>query len=167
MKNATYVLFLAIGLCFFTSCSKDSIDDAGLETAGLSTDLPPLFYTSVEKEVMDLVNQYRAGKGLPELVKLDPISRQASSHNLHMIKSDEVCHDEFGSRYAALVNSIGAEAVSENVAYGYRTADAVVQAWIASEGHRKNLEGDYTHFGISIKKDSEDKLYFTQIFVRK
>lgn len=149
-----------------TSCSKDRMGEE-LEAAELNSELPAISYSSFELEVVELVNSYRLESNLPELYLLDDGSHQAELHNQHMIEHNEVCHDDFPSRYSALVNDVHAKAVSENVAFGYRTAEAVVQAWIKSEGHRKNLLGDHTHFGISISEDANGKNYFTNIFVRK
>lgn len=167
MKSFTYIFsFLAVSVMTLTSCAKDSLEEE-LETAELNTEVPPVSYSSFELDVLSLINSYRVENGLPELDLLDDGSRQAEIHNQHMIEHDEVCHDDFPSRYSALVKNVHAKSVSENVAYGYRTADAVVAAWIKSEGHRENLLGDHTHFGISINQDSEGKYYFTNIFVRK
>lgn len=165
MKDFTFVCFMAIVLISFSSCSKDSMED--MEIAELNTEAPSVSYSNFELQVMELVNAYRVEKGLSELKNLDEISYQAETHNIHMVKNDEVCHDQFGSRYSALVKLVGAEAVSENVAYGYRTAEAVVQAWIKSDSHRKNMEGNHTHFGISVTKNDEGKYYFTNIFIRQ
>ncbi len=166
MKNLTYYVWLFAVVSFsLTSCSKDSIEE--FDSADLTTKVAPVTYSSIELDVLELINAYRSQQGLNTLMFLDESSWQAASHNEHMIATDEVCHDDFGSRYEALVNSVEAKAVSENVAYGYKTAEAVVNAWIKSDGHKKNILGDHTHFGISIKKDKEGKLYFTNIFVRK
>ena len=165
MKNLTYFLWLMAICVSLTSCSKDSIDE--IDSADLTSKVPPVSYTSIELQVLDLVNAYRVEQGLPELQSVDEGSIQAAAHNEHMITNDEVCHDFFGTRYEALVKGVQARAVSENVAYGYNSAEAVVNAWIKSEGHKKNIEGDYTHFGISVKAGKDGKLYFTNIFVRK
>lgn len=165
MKKLAYfpclLIFCAI---YLTSCSKESLDE--IETADLSAKIAPVSYSAIEMDVLDLVNSYRKEKGLSELLYLDESSIQAAIHNKHMIEEDEVCHDSFGSRYEALVESVQAKSVSENVAFGFSTAEAVVEAWIKSEGHKLNMEGEHTHFGISVKEDKEGKLYFTNIFVK-
>lgn len=166
MKNLTYsFLFFAISILTLTSCSKDSLDE--MESANLTVKVAPVSYTSIETEILDLVNAYRDQNGKAQLQLLDEGSRQAATHNVHMIDNDEVCHDNFTSRYTALVNTEHAKAVSENVAYGYNSAEAVVNAWIKSNSHRENMVGDHTHFGISVKEGKDGKLYFTNIFVRK
>lgn len=166
MKNFVYqIWFLAICVLSFSSCSKDNLED--LEPTEFSSEVIPVDYSNLELEVLDLVNDYRFANDLPQLEFLDEISMQAQTHNLHMIKSNEVCHDDFAARYSVLVNTIKAKTVSENVAFGYRTAEAVVAAWIKSDGHKKNLDGEFTHFGISVEEDAEGKFYYTNIFVKK
>lgn len=166
MKNFPYFLLLmAFSVFSLTSCSKESLEE--VESGALSANISPVEYSSFELEVLELINEYRSTKGLPELLAMDEGSVQAATHNDHMIEADEVCHDFFGNRHEALVKGAGAKAVSENVAFGYRSATAVVNAWIKSESHRVNMEGDHSHFGISIKEDKDGKFYFTNIFIRK
>ena len=168
MKNLTsYVGLLAFCLFSLTSCSKDSMEDLGLGSANLKTEIAPVEYTSMEVSILELVNKYRSEQGLSSLEALDEGSVQAAGHNEHMIQNEEVCHENFALRYQALVKSVQAKAVSENVAYGYRTAEAVVSAWIKSDSHRENMLGNHTHFGISVREGQDGKFYFTNIFVRK
>lgn len=155
---------LALCVLSLNSCSKESLEEG--ETSDLVSVVAPVNYSAIEIEIMDLVNDYRVSKGLNELEFRDEISWEAEDHNFYMIQKEEVSHEGFATRYSALTKSVGAKTVSENVAYGYSTAEAVVKAWIASEGHRKNMEGDLTHFGISVKEDANGKRYFTNIFVR-
>ena len=167
MKNLTYSLCcVLLSALFLTSCAKDSLDEQ-MDTAKLRTDAYPVSYSDIEIEVLDLINQYRVEQGLRELEILDDNSRQAELHNQHMIAEGKVCHDGFPARYSALVDKTDAKAVSENVAYGYRSAEAVVAGWIKSEDHKKNMVGNHTHFGIAINSDENGKFYFTNIFVRK
>ncbi len=47
------------------------------------------------------------------------------------------------------------------------TAQAVVEAWLNSAGHKANIEGNYTHFGIAIRENPVNgKKYFTNIFAK-
>ncbi len=149
----------------FTSCAKDELaDESALKTADL---VDYVAYSEMELEILNAVNAHRISIGLSELKRVDGITFLASDHNTYMIEQKKVSHDNFQKRYFALVNDIGAKAVSENVGYGYRTGEAVVNAWLNSEGHRKNIEGDYSHFGISVEQDENGKNYFTNIFARR
>ena len=168
MKNLTsFIGLLAICSISLTSCSKDSIEEFDVDSADLKTEIAPVEYTSMEVNILELVNDYRSQQGLPGLVALDESSVQAAGHNDHMIETKEVCHENFARRYQALVSSVQAKAVSENVAYGYRTAEAVVAAWIKSDSHRENMLGNHTHFGISVREGQDGNFYFTNIFLRK
>lgn len=166
MHTITKQLCLTLVCVFmFTSCAKDDIaDDSALKTADL---VDYVAYSNIELEILNRVNVHRKSIGLSELKRVDGITFQASDHNTYMIGQKKVSHDNFQKRYFALVNDIGAKAVSENVGYGYITAEGVVKAWLDSEGHRKNIEGNYTHFGISVAQDEDGRNYFTNIFARR
>ncbi len=155
------LLWLCCWLCLF-SCTKNEIGKENISEVETT-----MLYSSTEMEVMELVNEYRSKNHLPKLLLLDEISEQAQKHNLHMVSKNEVCHHFFLSRYAALKERAGARAVGENVGYGYNSAEAVVNAWTKSAEHRKNILGNYTHFGIAIASGKQGKLYFTNIFIRR
>ena len=75
-------------------------------------------------------------------------------------------HTGFNRRIAHLYHAIdNANAGAENVAYNYKTAKIVVDGWIHSPGHRKNIVGRYNLTGIGIVRDKAGKLYYTQLFV--
>jgi len=73
-------------------------------------------------------------------------------------------HDYFFRRSNGLKHYAGATKISENIAYGYRSAESVVNAWLNSQDHRAVIEGDFTHIGFGIIKTIEDKFYYTLIF---
>lgn len=151
----------------FASCSKDnelSEDNAQLKTAEL---VNTIAYTAMETDVLNAVNDYRLSIGLNALSKVDEITFQADDHTMYMSSNEVVNHNNFNVRYSNLVTGVGAKSVAENVAFGYSNADAVVKAWIKSDGHRENIEGDFTHFGIAIDQDKNGKNYFTNIFIRR
>ena len=148
------------------SCSSDE-DGIYNEDSALVKDIN-LSYTPMEYEILSLINEHRDSIGLQSLQTLNLISNEAISHTDYMIGSGEVSHDNFSTRYANLVNTVDAKKVGENVAYGFGSAEAVVKAWIKSDGHRKIIENElYTDFGISTKKDVEGRNYFTHIFIKR
>lgn len=161
--------FCIVLVCIFAfaSCSKDNSipeNETQLKTAEL---VNTIAYTNIESDILTGVNKYRESKGLSKLARVDEVTFQADDHTVYMTNNEVVNHDNFNVRYSNLVTGVGAKAVAENVAFGYSSADAVVKAWIASDGHRVNIEGDYTHFGISVDKDKNGKNYFTNIFMRR
>jgi len=168
MLTNTKLLFVTL-VCVLSlsACSKDSVNP---EDNNISKNLElsnNFTYSTMEIDILDAVNDYRISMGLTALEKLDDITFEAVDHTKYMVNLNVVNHDNFNIRYQNLVQEIGARAVSENVGYGYRTAEAVVEAWINSEGHRENIVGSYTHFGISVEQDQNGKNYFTNIFARR
>jgi uncharacterized protein YkwD len=84
-----------------------------------------------------------------------------------MIANNVVNHNDFDARSADIMKLLGAKKVSENIAYNYNSAQGAFDAWLKSEGHKENIEGDFTHFGISIRENPVNgKKYYTNIFLK-
>jgi uncharacterized protein YkwD len=122
---------------------------------------------TIEIEILELINNHRLSIGLNPLRNMDIIKSQEYSNTYYMVDQNEVSHDNFFSRKSYLTNNTGAKSVSENVAYGFTSAKSVVNAWLDSEGHKKNIEGNFTDFDISAEKDVDGKWYYTNIFIKK
>jgi uncharacterized protein YkwD len=74
-------------------------------------------------------------------------------------------HDGFDARISTIRAALGSGgSAGENVAMGYNSAAAVVNAWLGSAGHRANIEGSSTRTGISAVQTSTGTWYYTQIF---
>lgn len=147
--------------CFCLSCGSDQ--DV---TAEIISD-QSANYLQMETEIHEQINKYRLSQGLAALEPVGLIASQAGDHNSHMIANKEVCHHGFGHREKQLEDGLGAQVVAENVGYGFQTAQGVVQAWIKSEAHKKNIEGDFDSMGIAASQNNEGLYYFTNIFVKR
>ncbi|MEO8534445.1 MAG: CAP domain-containing protein [Flavobacterium sp.] len=124
-------------------------------------------YNDSELELMELINSYRVSIGLKALEKVNLISNKCEDHNRHMIANQVLDHNDFDARSQYIMKVLAARHVAENVANNYKTPQAVLKAWLQSPGHKKNIEGNYTHFGISISTDpATGKKYYTNIFAR-
>jgi uncharacterized protein YkwD len=161
MKLPVLALF---ALLTFSSCSTDSLDDKVNE---LELSIIPAEAKAIEIEILDLLNDHRLSVGLNPLEDMSVVKSVAYSHTDYMVDNNVVSHDNFYSRSNYLKTNAGAKRVSENVAYGYGTAQGVVNAWIKSESHKANLEGDFTNFDISAEKNEDGRWYFTNIFIKK
>lgn len=158
-------LFIAIILST-VCCSSDSGGTNEIENKPeeLITDYS---YNESEIEVMQLINKHRENIGLKALVRVNHISFKAEEHCNYMITNRVVNHDNFKERSENIMRVLDAYKVGENVAYNYKTSAAVMIAWMASGEHKKNIEGDYTHFGVAIKIDAENgRKYYTSIFAK-
>ncbi len=126
-------------------------------------------YAQMREEVLQYVNEYRAKKGLAPLVMNDTISEAALEHCKYMgNKTIRINHDGFEDRMHGLMKQLKpANGGAENVANGQKDAREVVNMWIASPGHRENIEGNYHLSGIGIYRNKNGVLYFTHIFIKK
>lgn len=162
MKNFNLKPWFTL-LCFavimfnVTSCSKDDSPE----------DIAKAEALSVSEEILQLVNNHRASIDKVRLNTNDLATQLAEEHTYYMIAQNDISHDNFNDRSDRLFDEENATRTGENVAYGQASAKDVMDAWLNSSGHRANIEGDFTHIGIGVKKNDTGRYYFTQIFLKK
>jgi uncharacterized protein YkwD len=101
--------------------------------------------TNLASAVINLVNAHRAALGLRTLSVSPALTRSAVWKARHMATYRYMGHDDpappvartVGERLAACGYSGG---WGENIAEGYPTAASVVAGWLASPGHKANIE---------------------------
>ena len=164
MKLLTKLPILALLAVLSFSCTTDSIDDKA-EDIQLSLVTPES--KTIEVEILELINNHRLSLGLNPLGDMSLVKSVAFSHTDYMVDNNVVSHDNFFIRSSYLKEKAGATYVSENVAYGYTSAESVVRAWLKSEGHKANIEGDFTNFDVSAEENEEGRWYYTNIFIKK
>lgn len=126
----------------------------------------PLQNANMANEILKYINEYRRKKRLPPMAMNAVMSAEAQKHseNMAMHRTD-FGHTGFKTRMKRIVPQInGNGSMAENVAFGSRTANEVVQDWLSSSVHRDNIVGPYNVTGIGIAADRKGVLYFTQIF---
>ncbi|QEH42806.1 CAP domain-containing protein [Chitinophaga sp. XS-30] len=124
---------------------------------------------NMEEDILYYVNKYRKSKGLAALVMNEVLNTEARGHSRSMANGRSAFgHDGFESRIDDISKKLGrVSAAAENVAYGNLNAEAVVNGWIKSPGHRKNMLGNFNMIGIGTAKGKGNITYFTQIFINK
>ncbi len=119
-----------------------------------------------EQEVVRLVNAERASYGLPALSIRADLCQYARVKSQDMHDSGYFSHTSpnYGSPFDMMKSfGITYSHAGENIAMGYSTPEAVVSAWMNSEGHRANiLSASYTELGVGYVADGG---YWTQWFV--
>ncbi len=121
-----------------------------------------------QKRILFYVNEYRAKRHLSALKMSAVISQEAVKHSRDMAsKAMPFGHNEFNGRIKRLYKKISqCNGGAENVAYYKLDAKKLVDAWIASPGHRQNIVGNYNLTGIGIAHGKQGWAYYTQIFLR-
>jgi uncharacterized protein YkwD len=139
-----------------------------LVAAPPSTVPPKAAATSVSRQILVFVNEYRRSKGLPALQANSFISSVALGHSRDMLTGKTPFgHDGFRDRINRISGQLGKlHVAAENVASGPMGAREVVDGWLHSPGHRRNIEGDFRLTGIGLAEGRNGMIYFTQIFVR-
>ena len=121
----------------------------------------------LENEVHRLVNAHRKSIGLGELVPNSYIRKEAYQHSLNMAEGKvPFSHKGFEERFERLSGFLDITSGAENVANGYNSAQDIVDGWLLSPGHKKNIEGDFNLTGIGIAKAPNGTYFYTQIFVK-
>ncbi|WP_211345667.1 CAP domain-containing protein [Paraflavitalea soli] len=170
----TIVLYISVFIIAFSSCSSSKpAADASKTTTTTKSSRPVLPKAStatvapaLEDQILVLINQHRKKKGLPALSSNPVIEAEARRHTIAMASHQSPFgHDGFSYRSKVITSKVaGVTATAENVAYGSRSAEEVVNGWLKSSGHKKNIEGKYKLTGIGVARDEKSVLYFTQIF---
>ncbi|WP_240627361.1 CAP domain-containing protein [Thermoflavimicrobium daqui] len=122
-----------------------------------------------EQEVVKLVNIEREKHGLKPLQASSKLSEIARTKSVDMKENGYFSHQSptYGSPFEMLKEfDVSYQTAGENIAAGQTTAKAVMDSWMNSDGHRKNiLSPSYTHMGVGYTKGGAMGTYWTQIFV--
>jgi uncharacterized protein YkwD len=148
-KIRTAVFFTALFLSMVSMHSSDRYDD-------------------MEKEILHFVNLDRKSNGLKPLELNSFESSVALEHSRNMASGKTPFgHKGMEARIKEINKELGpVSSAGENVAVGQMNASEVVQGWLNSPGHKRNIEGDITLTGIGYAKDKKGEIYFTEIFTK-
>ncbi|WP_373518154.1 CAP domain-containing protein [Pricia sp.] len=158
MKMRMHLVALAVFVCILDSCTKESDEPLNIvESQNV---------TEVEQELLNAVNDHRISLGRNGLQFNSVAYRHANAHTDYMIAKEAINHDNFTVRASDISTEVNAVFVAENVAKDYATATGAFEGWLNSAKHKRTIEDDFTHTAVSVKKDADGTLYFTQIFYR-
>nr|WP_312580076.1 CAP domain-containing protein [Sedimentibacter sp.] len=125
---------------------------------------------SYERQVVQLVNAERQKAGLPSLTLDSSISSVARKKSQDMASNNYFAHQSptYGSAGDMLKQfGVNYSAWGENIASGQRSPEAVVSAWMHSEGHKANiLSSNFTKIGVGYAVNSNGTPYWTQMFTK-
>ncbi len=135
--------------------------EASTETTTISQD--SLNYST---QVLNLVNKHRRENGLKELTLNSNLSDVAQIKAEDMKNNNYFSHTSptYGSPFDMMKQfGISYKTAGENIAKGQKTPEAVVNAWMNSEGHRSNiLNANYTQMGLGYTNGT---VYWCQMFI--
>lgn len=121
---------------------------------------------SAAKKVADLVNQERAKAGLAPLEVKVNLQAAAQVRAKEIEKSFSHTRPN-GSSFSSVLAENGVEyrGSGENIAWGQRSPEEVMNGWMNSEGHRANiLNKNFKYIGVGYHVNSNGTGYWTQLF---
>ena len=109
---------------------------------------PSLAFAQWQDNLVQHHNAQRAG--LPALVRDARLDRAAQLHAENMARQQRMSHvlDNRGVGARVCAEGVCRIGVGENIAAGQRSTGEVMQAWMASPGHRNNIRGQYRFIGV-------------------
>lgn len=116
------------------------------------------------EEMVDLVNAHRRSVNCPPLVWMQTVANAAQGHADDMARRGYFDHNSpegHGPVDRLRAHGVSYRAMGENIAQHPGGPRDVLNGWLASPGHRQNLERcGYTHHGIGLREG-----YWTHLLV--
>lgn len=164
MRFSATLIAMVFGVTALVSASPAIVeyvtvtqDAATYDAPAQYTDAPAQYQVSNEMpesdlyEMLCLLNKCRSSRGLDPLKLHSGLVKSAQVHSEHMRRINSMTHDDPRGGLGDRITSSGFpswSSVSENIAFGQRTVDGVVEDWIASPSHLKNILGGTVYCGF-------------------
>lgn len=140
----------------------DSGSSSGSSSSGSSSSSNQFDAEEFCKEVIRLTNLEREKAGQ------EPLSEDSTTMEYAQIRAEEIADSYSHIRPSNKPSSMDGLEFIENIAYGQKSPEEVVNDWMNSDGHRATLMGDYSDYGnrmgVGCYK-SGGTIYWTQEFV--
>ena len=137
----------------------------------LVTPTPAQAFDSPEAELMSKIvtktNQQRHAAGCGQLAVDQELIVASVRQSDWMADTRTFSHiGRGGSTFVARARAAGyATPAGENIAWGFQTADEVMDAWMASPPHRRNiLNCEARSIGTGVRYAADGTPYYTQVF---
>ena len=118
------------------------------------------------EKLIDLHNKARSEASwmwaINPLQKDEELMRYAQKHANWMASARKMRHSSMRD-----VMALGFSRAGENIAWGQKTEESVMKAWLWSPGHRRNImSNSYNRIGCGAAKDDRGQLYWCVCFGR-
>ena len=126
--------------------------------------------TAEEKKILDLCNTERAKIGASTLKANNDLTKLARLKSKDIVENNYFSHQSptYGSPFDMMRDhGINYMYAGENLAQN-TTAERAFNAWMNSEGHRKNvLNPNFNELGVGIAPKGDGSFIYTQMFIGK
>ena len=150
------LLLLSLSLSLLPACGAGGMFGTGLHKSSgtpAGTEMTAGEH-ALAMQVLAAVNREREAEGLPALAWHEAAADVAYDHCVDMRRRGFISHyNPDGADPCRRLWAAGVEmrTCTENIAHGHQTTYGVMNAFMASEGHRANLlRADMTHLGVGV-----------------
>lgn len=122
--------------------------------------------SSYAAQIVRLVNEERAKAGLSALTVDTGLTAAGNVRAKEIVASFSHTRPD-GTSFATAIKEQGVSyrSVGENIAWGQKSPEAVVSAWMNSPGHRANiLNENFTRIGVGHYQNGSGTNYWVQLF---
>ncbi|GAA0377143.1 hypothetical protein GCM10008968_36210 [Bacillus horti] len=179
LQNRTMVPLRAVGEALGYQVEWNSTTQTATYTQGLRQSTYTQYgiigdISELQQREIDVfwqVNQKRAENNVSPLSLHIPLSRVAKekSRDMHSEQYFDHTSPTYGSPFDMMRHfGISFQAAGENIAAGYQQADQVMNGWMNSDGHRRNILSDnFSFIGVGYHYgNSGYNHYWTQMFMK-
>ena len=168
MKRRLFAVLSILLLSLTVSCLPAGDGGSGSNNGGgnngTSSSCTPA--ESEQCQVFELVNIERAERGEEPLDYNSALEDAAQLHAEDMVENGYFDHQSQDGRSfsdRAIEAGYSGSPGGENIAAGQRSPDQVMNSWMNSDGHRRNiLNGDFNEIGVGFHNN-----YWVQVFGRR
>ena len=172
MKRQTFLSFIFILISFLIiQCEREKLTDVTVTPGPIITN--PEFNANetgiLERELYNLVNQYREANQLNQLIWSNTISKQCRYHS-NDIASGRIPFGHFGNEIRlfkirhAFPNAIVAELIYQQNS-NHQFSEKAIDSWKNNQFGNETLTGNYQRIGIGIARSESDNYIVTMILI--
>ncbi|HUF97011.1 MAG TPA: CAP domain-containing protein [Ilumatobacter sp.] len=124
----------------------------------------PSSHELVLAATLDAINAARAGAGLAPVQRNHLMELAAQGHSDEMAARRLLTHTGAnGSSAGDRLTAVGFQwsGWAENIGAGFVDPNEIVQSWMDSSAHRRNLLGNYVYIGVGIASSVDGVQYWT------
>jgi uncharacterized protein YkwD len=117
-------------------------------------------------EILNEINAHRQNIDLQQLLLDENIQAVALSHSRRMASGAiPLGYDGLKEQLTTLAQNLRARSVAANIAQSKPHADKIIETWLASAAHCKNIEGNYNRTGVGVAHNERGEYFITQLFL--
>jgi uncharacterized protein YkwD len=118
-------------------------------------------FEEFQKKLLECHNKERESRGYKPLDMDRELCGYAQRHAEYMAENDRLVH----SPISKIMKIADSSSAGENIAWGQKDEESVVNSWMWSPGHRWNILGSsYKRVGFGMKEDSNGRKYWCVVF---